>query len=193
MRISKLTVVGGLAVTFCLLQAPLHAQSGPQELPPASFTGDQYVDRDGCVYIRADVNSATRWVPRVTSDRQQICGFSPTFPATAATAATAEPAATGETTATTKPVPRPGVPDDTVYKGKTPTGSGTATARVTEERFLPEHLVAERQAARSVFIPKGFRTVWNDDRLNLRRGEQTRSGQQRTDAVWTNTVPRRLK
>ncbi|SMP25394.1 SPOR domain-containing protein [Shimia sagamensis] len=51
----------------------------PAEFPPRDFKGKQFVDSRGCVYIRAGVDGATTWVPRVTRERKVICGFKPTF------------------------------------------------------------------------------------------------------------------
>ncbi len=66
-------VVVGLAVQS---QGVL-ANTLPAEIPPASFTGNQYVDSKGCVFIRAGLAGAVNWVPRVNRDRQPLCGFEP--------------------------------------------------------------------------------------------------------------------
>ncbi|MEQ9258781.1 MAG: hypothetical protein RIG84_06760 [Roseovarius sp.] len=55
----------------------------PAEFPPASFDGRQYVDSKGCVFIRAGVDGAVSWIPRMTRGRQQVCGFQPTLSAQA--------------------------------------------------------------------------------------------------------------
>lgn len=70
-----------------------------------------------------------------------------------------------------------------VAVAKATTGSG---------RIVPEHVYFDRLAERDLKVPKGYAPVWDDDRLNLRRAEQTREGYARTQLVWTSTVPRRL-
>ena len=58
-----------------------HAQSNgiPAEFPPAGFDGNQFVDSEGCAFIKAGISGVVTWVPRVDRARNQLCHFQPTF------------------------------------------------------------------------------------------------------------------
>ncbi|MEM9579352.1 MAG: hypothetical protein AAF891_01595, partial [Pseudomonadota bacterium] len=98
MILKRLLALSILAATCAFTYSDLSAQSlarntGPAEIPPASFKGNQYVDSKGCVYIRAGVDGNTTWVPRVSRSRKVVCGLSPSLPAGSGTAVATAPAA----------------------------------------------------------------------------------------------------
>lgn len=53
---------------------------GPLEQPPDDFTGAQYIDTAGCVYLR----QGPVWAPRLDRDGSVICGYPPSLPGLAA-------------------------------------------------------------------------------------------------------------
>jgi hypothetical protein len=72
------------------------------------------------------------------------------------------------------------------YAGTSASGTNGAT------RIIPLHLFDKHQKTQKLRVPKGYRPVWSDDRLNPNRAVQTTTGYARTQLVWTQTVPRRL-
>ncbi|MDF0602846.1 SPOR domain-containing protein [Psychromarinibacter sp. C21-152] len=81
---NRLLAVTALTIGLSVGIGTVHAQSlrntdGPAEFPPASYTGKQYVDSKGCVFVRAGFDGSVTWVPRVDRNRKVICGATPTF------------------------------------------------------------------------------------------------------------------
>lgn len=284
-RIIAYSVIGCSLGLSTLNAQTLRNPSPPAEFPPASYNGKQYIDSRGCIYIRAGIDGQVTWVPRVSRQRKQLCGYQPTSvagatatapqpagpelitldqpatpvaPAPAPKAAAPQPqvrtaaapapapapapkpvaakpaapkpvaakpvpvATTRTTTARPVPVapvataaPAPATPR-TVAPAATQTGTNVcpgasagsqpyinqtgvrcgpqAESPITygplrksslaskgqtgvpvslETRVVPKHVYDNRQNATNVVIPAGYRSVWQDDRLNPHRAERT--------------------
>lgn len=328
MTIFRAFAIAAIAASFGAGQAPAQAVSSeqaPAEFPPASYTGRQYVDSNGCVFVRAGIDGNVSWIPRVSRKRKVICGFQPSIPGAAGTrtVAASQPAAAEPVQITVadpavkpaaapakpapkkvvappapkpKPAPKPVVvarpkpvqpapkavtvkpvvkplpktvtmvrakpaakpakmaPRQSACRGRSAISSRymtnsaglpvrcgpQATGHVTiinggsartlarsapvivtpapsqpraasdsqpvslkraptsravtgQTRIVPKSVYENQVASlRGVYIPKGYKPTWDDDRLNPKRAHQTYDGHARMQLRWTNTVPRRL-
>ena len=121
-KFNSLTValILGLVGSTTASAQSLRSVGEPAEFPPASYTGKQYVDSRGCVYIRAGISGNTTWVPRVTRGRNAVCGMQPSLVAKKkAPAATTAPAKR-----VVKAAPKPAAPAPTRRVAKAPTLGG---------------------------------------------------------------------
>lgn len=243
----------------------------PAELPPASYSAPQYVDSSGCAFVRAGYGGKVRWVPRVTLNRDPVCGMMPSLQAAGGRAPEAvapvvvsqpsppepEPPTRPRQEAVRVALPAPtiaapegatavtpgpqatigtaamngraqtgrlaGCPHSHPYGQQVATGDGRQVLRCTASpsalirgtvqvpnATAPKAVIsaqvraptpastAPSTAVRSdvrpteIPIPKGYKAVWSDGRLNPYRGGRTEAGRVAMGAIWTETVPRRL-
>ncbi|MEE9387997.1 MAG: hypothetical protein V3U96_05275 [Paracoccaceae bacterium] len=162
---AKHVIVAGLmalAGTSGAFGQSLHSSDGPAETPPASYTANQYVDSDGCAFVRAGYGGNTVWVPRVDPSRNLLCGLAPSVVAQAA------------------PVQAATLTSATRNNASAPTQVVRTSSAVSSAPAL------------AAPVSTGFRAAWSDGRLNQNRGPQTAAGDAQMAMVWTNTVPRKL-
>jgi len=207
---------------------------GPAEMPPSGYSANQYVDSRGCVFIRAGYGDQETWVPRVTRQRQVLCGYQPTGGGASTVAAVTPSAPAPQTPATAPPITiavapvRPAqqaaavrqVPVQVRVQPAAPVPAAAATTpapvtvavaspncpnlpassgqfmRSPGERCGPQanhpgDAARGMDLAGSYTAPPGYRTVWDDGRLNPNRGlaVATAQGSAAQGQYWQDTVP----
>lgn len=198
------------AVAACVAVAGFsfaHARtiSGPASLPPPGFTGEQFVDANGCVFLKASYGGKVTWVPRVDQKHHQLCGYPPTFgPQVQAAAAhdmapgapameMAEAPAAPAKPAAPAPQPQIVVPTPAPHASAQPAvQTQVAAARPVAPAYQPAASNGLSAGVASNAVPKppkGYKLAWKDDRLNPLRGQGTASGQAMQDQLWTRDVP----
>lgn len=153
MKLTRVIAIGVIVSSLGVGAATAQSISSneiPAEFPPRDFKGKQFVDSRGCVYIRAGVDGATTWVPRVTRERKVICGFKPTF-SKAQTTTNAAPKLDKDVVQIQPAAPEAGAPAVAVApKAVAPAAAATTTARTTSSTATN----ATKAAPRTVKVPK---------------------------------------
>ena len=184
--LSKILSVAMLAATLGPLPAfavSIGEVRPPKNPPPASFSGIQFVDSRGCVYMRAGYGGVVKWVPRVDAMHSVLCGYQPTDTGGAAQVAqTAPNAIPMATVASTRAAPTYSAPAARLAPQPVATVIVAAAATPAVQSVVQTDIVA----------PMGYILVWDDGRLNPMRGPRTAAGEEAMNQIWTRTVPARL-
>lgn len=149
-----------VALVAICLPAGIQAQTAsvPAEAPPAGFSEAQYVDSRGCAFARATVNGQTRWVPRLGSDRQPVCGLTPSVaaspappsPSPVATAPSAAPSAPPQ------PMPAAAAAPETAESRRAPVTTQTAPSAQTAVAGTGQRPARVPPTAAAPQIPAGI-------------------------------------
>lgn len=157
MKLLKAIAIAACAVSLIPVNAEAQAlrdAGEPAEFPPSSFQGRQYVDSNGCAFIRAGIDGNVTWVPRVTRSRQLSCGFQPTLVARAAPEPAPAPApAPTQRVTTTVAAAQPTT--QTVRVSPAPQATSQAVRVTQVQRVQPTTVVPVRRVpATTVSAPR---------------------------------------
>ena len=166
-----LACVLALSLSNSLAAESLANSTGPAELPSVGFTGSQYVDSKGCVYIRAGQGETVQWIPRVNRMRQVICGFAPSFKPAESQKAHVNPLSI-----------------QTPVENWQPEADDVAAAL----EAMKTTVVTVRETIGPTEVPEGYKSAWEDDRLNIYSGLQTAEGLRDADQRWSQDVPNQI-
>jgi hypothetical protein len=72
-KVVTVAILAAVCAPAAAISQSIAQIGGPAELPPASFTSQQYVDSRGCVFMRVDSGGQRRWYPRVNRDHKPVC------------------------------------------------------------------------------------------------------------------------
>ncbi|MCV2868267.1 SPOR domain-containing protein [Defluviimonas sp. WL0002] len=106
-KVRLIAISVAVAMTsFAAGAVPVSEVSGPAEPPPEGYAERQYVDSDGCMFVRVEGDDGVvAWAPVATTEGELLCGHKPT--ATLNLSVDAPPPPSVE------PVPEPQVSDET--------------------------------------------------------------------------------